>query len=175
MYEPREDSFLLLKHIKNYSERKRVLDMGTGSGILALELVKFADKVVATDIDDNVVNTMKQKIFSNFSNFSNLTVIKSDLFSNISEKFDFIAFNPPYLPSSKIKYREFDGGVHGTEIIEKFLSNAKKYLNDKGKILLLCSSLNKDIESLFRKYQYRFRKIDEQAFFFEKLFVYELE
>lgn len=164
MYEPREDSLLLLKHIKEYTKREyKVLDMGTGSGILAKEALKFSKQITAVDIDKEIPQ-----------NLDNITFIRSDLFSNINGKFDLILFNPPYLPSRSIKYRDIDGGKNGTQIIEKFLKQAKRHLNTNGKILLLCSSLNKNIENLFKRYNYRFNKIDEQSFFMEKLFVYEL-
>lgn len=169
MYEAREDSFLLLKHIKDYAKGKKVLDVGTGSGILALEASKYAENVLACDIEDKIIDKLKKE-----KNNSKVTYFKSDLFSNISEKFDLILFNPPYLPSEKIKHVDLDGGKNGTEIIEEFLKQAGKYLNKDGKILLLCSSLNKGIEQIFKKCKYRYKKIDEQKFFFEKLFVYEL-
>jgi len=168
MYEPQEDSFLLLKHIRHYSHG-HVLDMGTGSGILAIEAAKKASKVIAADIDNDAIAHLKKKIHN-----KKITFIVSDLFSNIKDKFDLIIFNPPYLPSTNVKHIDLDGGRNGTEIIERFLKQSKKHLKDNGKILLLCSSLNKDIEKLFKKHDYRYNKIDEAPLFFEKLFVWEL-
>jgi len=167
VYEPREDSFLLLKHIKEYAKDKKVLEIGTGSGILAFEASKYAKSVLATDINKNAIHNAKQKTLP-----KNLKFIYSNLFSNVRGKFDLILFNPPYLPSKEIEYIELDGGNNGTEIIEKFLKQAGKFLNKQGKILMICSSLNKNIEGLFNKYNYKFKKIDEQSFFFEKLFVF---
>jgi release factor glutamine methyltransferase len=170
MYKPREDSFLLLKHIKDYINKENIiLEVGTGSGILAQEATKYAIKVVACDIDKQLIKKLKEK-----SKDKKIHFIHSDLFSNIDGKFDLIIFNPPYLLSGKIKYRDIDGGKKGIEVIEKFLVGAKNYLEKKGKILLLCSSLNKNVENLFKKYNYKFKKIDKQNLFFEKLFVYEL-
>lgn len=169
MYEPREDSFFLLRHIKKYTyENDQVLEIGTGSGILAQEVAKYSN-VVACDIDKKIIKRLEKE-----NKNPNLKFIFSDLFSNVEGKFDLIFFNPPYLPSDKIKDKELDGGNKGTEIIARFLYHAKKYLKRNGKILLLCSSLNKYIEELFIKYDYRFKKIDEQKMFFEKLFIYEL-
>jgi release factor glutamine methyltransferase len=174
MYEPREDSLLLLKNLKKYCKNYKkdifVLEIGTGSGILAMEAAKHA-KVIATDIDKKLIEKLKKE---NENKNKNLEFIHSDLFSNINERFDLIIFNPPYLPSRETKHQDIDGGKHGTEIIGKFLSQARKFLNEQGRILLLCSSLNKNIEQLFEKYGYCFKKIDEEKFFFEKLLVYEL-
>lgn len=168
MYEPQEDSFLLLKHIRHYSHGN-VLDMGTGSGILAKEAAKYSENVVAGDIDNNTIVQLKKDVHN-----KKRTFITSDLFSKIKDRFDLIIFNPPYLPSTNIRHIDIDGGRNGTEIIEKFLKQAKTHLRKEGKILLLCSSLNKDIEKLFKKYDYRYKKIDEAPLFFEKLFVWEL-
>ena len=167
MYEPREDSFLLLRHVKDYA-KGQVLDIGTGSGILAKEAAKKAN-VTACDIDNEMIKELKKENIN-----GNITFVHSNLFSNIKGKFDLIMFNPPYLPSQKIKHKDIDGGKDGTQIIAKFLKQAKKHLKKDGKILLLCSSLNKGIEKLFMQYQYKFKKIDQESLFFEKLFVYEL-
>lgn len=171
MYNPREDSFLLLKHIKYYIRSKdKVLDMGTGPGILAREAAKFAKQVIAADIDDKIIKELSEK-----RDNQKITYLHSNLFSNIEGKFDLIIFNPPYLPSKQIKQIDLDGGKNGTEIIERFLKQAYEHLNKDGKILLLCSSFNKDIEKLFKQYNYSYKKIDEQHLFFEKLYVYILE
>lgn len=176
MYEPREDSFLLLEHIKSYiKSQHKVLDMGTGSGILAKEASKYAKKVIAIDIDDKTIEKLKKEMKNKKIKF-----IHSNLFSNLKsknnskEKFDLILFNPPYLPSKKIKDKEIDGGINGIKVIEKFLKQAKEHLEKEGKILLLCSSLNKNIEKLFNRYNYNFKKIDEKPLFFEKIYIYEL-
>lgn len=170
-YEPQEDSFLLLKHIKNsITSKDKVLDMGTGSGILAREVSKFSKQVTAIDIDNKIIRELSKK-----QGNQEIRFIHSDLFSNINDRFNVILFNPPYLPSRGIQHIDLDGGKNGTEIMERFLKNARAHLESKGKIFLLCSSLNKDIEKIFTKYNYNFRKIDESSLFFEKLFVYELK
>ena len=73
IYEPREDSFLLQKHVAQYA-RGAVLDMGSGSGIQAETALQKTRRVLAVDIDPEVVQHLKKK---------GLAVIKSDLFSNI--------------------------------------------------------------------------------------------
>ncbi len=168
MYEPREDSFLLLKHIKSYASGN-VLEIGTGSGILAQEAAKYSREVVACDINKELIEKLSRE-----NKNREIQFIHSNLFSDINGKFNLILFNPPYLPSKKIKNKELDGGAKGTEVIARFLYHAKRYLKEKGKILLLCNSLNENIEELFMKYEYKFNKIDEQKMFFEKLFIYEL-
>ena len=170
IYEPAEDSFLLQKHIKKYSKNKKILDMGTGSGIQALEAKKNASKVLACDINKGCVNYVKKL---------GIKTIKSDLFSNIKEKFDLIIFNPPYLPEEPLEPLDSKisttGGKKGNEILKKFLSKAKNYLNPKGKILILFSSLTPDVINIFKKYDYKYKKLDSSKISFETLYVYLIE
>ena len=77
---------------------------------------------------DALQNSMKKGI--------PISVQQSNLFKNLDEKFDTIIFNPPYLPSDpKLKDLTLDGGKKGYELIQKFLKQAKKYLEKNGIIL----------------------------------------
>lgn len=177
MYEPREDSYLIKKHIKDYAKGS-VLDMGTGSGILAIEAAKFADSVVACDIDADLIKDLKVKFEKN----KKIQFDHSNLFDSFktnarlqNKKFDLIVFNPPYLPEDKgIKDKEIYGGKKGYEIIANFLKNAKKYLKKDGRILLLFSSLTnkKQVDGLIEKNKLKFKLIDKKRIFFEELYVY---
>ncbi len=191
MYNPKEDSYLIQKHIKEFCNKNSiVLDMGTGSGILAGEAAKYAKHVEAVDIDNEVIKELRCKLNVNKAIVHNSThssskarskikFLQSNLFSSLNKKtkFDLIIFNPPYIPTKKQETRfvDLDGGKNGAEIIEKFLKQAKQFLKRDGKILLLTSSLNKNIESLFKKYNYTYLALDEEKFFFEKLYVWVLE
>jgi release factor glutamine methyltransferase len=173
IYEPREDSYLLLDEILKQKKIDNALDMGTGSGILALELAKYVKNVVAVDINKKVIMELN-KITKN-SRIKNIKVVNSNIFSKVSGKFDLIVFNPPYIPTDKIEFIDLDGGKNGAEIIEKFLKDAGKYLKEKGKILFLTSSLNKNIEKLFDNCGFSYKKLSEKKIFFEKLVVWELK
>jgi len=167
IYEPAEDSFLLQKHINDYA-RGSVLDMGTGSGIQAVEAKKTADKVLAVDINPEAVKHCKEL---------GLDCIQSDLFDNVSGKFDLIIFNAPYLPQDEgIEDPALYGGKEGFEIIDRFLRGAKNFLAEKGKILLLFSSItNKEkINNLIHQYKFQFKEIDMSRHFFEEMYVYEI-
>lgn len=134
IYEPREDSFLLLSVIEKQRPGENALDVGTGSGILALKLSKHAKKVIAVDINRKALKEFNKTIKKN--RIHNIKTVHSDLFSRVSGKFDLIVFNPPYIPTEKIQFVDLDGGKNGTEIIERFLKDARKYLGKNGKILL---------------------------------------
>lgn len=169
IYEPQEDSFLLQKYVRIYSKGK-VLDLGSGSGIQALTALKNTDDVIASDIDEGSISELKNK---------GLKTIKSDLFEKIKEKFDLIIFNPPYLPELKGEDKRLSklisSGRKGSELIKRFLKRAKDHLTDKGKILIVLSSLTGNVEDLFKRYDYKFKKLEEQSFFFEKILIYELK
>lgn len=142
VYEPAEDTFLLISALqKSDLKNKTVLEIGTGSGIVALFAAQLAKSVIAVDINPNAVKCAKENAARN--KIKNIKFKKSDLFKNISEKFDIIIFNPPYLPDEPITQDiALDGGPDGRKVIERFLICAPKFLNPKGKILLLESSLS---------------------------------
>ncbi|HDH27761.1 MAG TPA: methyltransferase, partial [Euryarchaeota archaeon] len=77
----------------------------------------------------------------------NLEVRKSDLFSNVSETFDLIVFNPPYLPTEEGEPLDdvslaWDGGRSGRVVIDRFLAGLSGHLNPGGRVVTLGSSLS---------------------------------
>jgi len=170
IYEPDEDSFLLVKHIKRLAKNKRVLDMGTGFGILAETAIRSgAVDVLAVDINEEVIDYVKSK---------GIKAKVSDLFSNVNEKFDLIVFNPPYLPEDELEDEETrritTGGKNGYEILEKFIIDSKDYLNKNGKILIVFSSLTdkNKIDEVLKENKYKFECLEKKKLFFEELYVY---
>ena len=176
IYSPQEDSHLLEKHVKQLCKEKSILDMGTGSGIQALTALKAgASKVTASDINEKaLMNLSKTKDFR-------LSVKKSNLFKNITGKFDIIAFNPPYLPidpdepeSSRFSTT---GGERGDEIILSFLKAAPKHLKKDGFILLILSSLTPmgEIDNSLKILGLKSKLLDQKKIFMESLFLYRIE
>jgi release factor glutamine methyltransferase len=175
IYEPEEDSIflseILKKEILDLSDKKseiRILEIGCGSGIQLKTMKKAGIKnenIFSCDINSEAVKHCKKLGFNS---------IKSDLFKNIKEKFDWIIFNPPYLPEDLNEPKDSrlatTGGKKGSEIINRFLSEAKKHLEKRGKIILLTSSLTKGVKwKGWKKKLLRKKKI-----FFEELYVWEL-
>ncbi len=172
IYAPREDSFLLEREVKKYVKNKSFLDLGAGSGIQAkAALAAGAKSVLAADIDREAIDNLKIK---------NINAVKSNLFSNIKQKFDIIAFNPPYLPKDRREDKESKlattGGKRGDEIIIKFLRSVKDYLNKYGIILLVISSLTpkERILNLLKKSSMKHKILSSQKFFFESLEVWKI-
>ncbi|MEK6909123.1 MAG: HemK2/MTQ2 family protein methyltransferase [Nanoarchaeota archaeon] len=172
VYQPAEDSYLIESTIKKYAKNKSVLDICTGSGILAIKALESGAKsVTAVDINQDALDSIKEK---------RIKKIKSNIFSKVNKKFDLIICNPPYLPENKQEDKESrlatTGGKKGDEFILKLLKQAKKYLENNGIILLLVSSLTpmKRINNLLEKNKLKSKVIDSKNFFFEKLEVLEI-
>ena len=140
VYEPREDSFLLAEVLeKENLAGKKVLDLGTGSGLLAILAARGGAEVFAADIDEKTLECAKQNAKANGAK---INFVLSDLFQNLKkEKFDFIIFNAPYLPEKQTEFSRAWAAGENSELILRFISEAKNFLNPAGKILLLISSL----------------------------------
>ncbi len=165
VYKPAEDSYLLIKAIE-VEGKEKALDMGCGTGIVALHLAKYGCDVTAADVNEKAIENTK---INAEKNGFKIRCVKSNLFSNIKEKFDLIVFNPPYLPT-KNENIAWDGGKGGVEIIKEFLKQARNHLNKNGKIYMVMSSLT-DIKTLKEDFKniYDFKEVAKEKFFFEKL------
>jgi len=180
VYPVAEDSWLLKEAIlKENLKGKKCLDMGTGSGIQSRAMVKAgAEIVTAVDINPDAIMKARK---NNEKIKDKITFFEGDLFSfihnNPSEKFDLIAFNPPYVPSEGIKWKDTDGGEGGREIINIFISEVVNFMALGGILLLLVSSHNKELEILdmLNKKGFVSQIILEKKLFFEKLYVIRSE
>ncbi|MGC8940587.1 MAG: HemK2/MTQ2 family protein methyltransferase [Candidatus Nanoarchaeia archaeon] len=177
VYQPAEDSFLIQKHIPNCLKGMDVLDMGTGSGILAITAAKAGANVVAADCSEDVLKVAAQN-----AKLENVKIefVKSDIFSNISKKFDLIICNPPYLPEDEIDERigpskMYSGGKTGREFIQRFVENAPKFLKPKGKILIVFSTLTgeKKVLEIFKKNKFEPKILARQKLPWEELILVE--
>ena len=181
MYQPREDSYLLQKHVNKYA-KGIVLDLGTGTGIQALEAAKSKKvvKVYALDIDKEAIEHCRTHIDN-----KKIVFLKSDLFQAFRGddrykdlKFDTIIFNPPYLPEDpNDKDVALDGGKKGYELICRFLNEAKPFIKPKTKILLVVSSLTgkATLDNYLRKKRFKFLELEKENMFFEGIYIYLIE
>ena len=172
IYQPAEDSYLLSKALEKFllktdNSKIKALEIGSGLGIQLLTLKKFGVKnILGVDINKKAVQHCKKLGF-------NSSV--SDLFEKVSGKYDVIIFNPPYLPEDSREPEDSriatTGGKKGSEIINKFLKQAKNHLAKNGRIFLVTSSLTKGLDFA----GYLKKKVGEEKIFFEELRVWELE
>lgn len=176
IYAPLEDSYFLKKILEEKvpellgkNQKLIFLEIGNGSGIQLQTVLRLGlkkENIFSCDINIFAVKYCRKL---------NFNCIKSDLFKKIERKFDLIIFNPPYLPKDmrEPKNSRFatTGGKKGSEIINRFLKQAKFHLNENGRIFLLTSSLTKNVNFL----RYKKRLIGEKKLFFEKLLIWELQ
>ena len=141
VYAPAEDSFLLANALEIRSGDS-VLDIGTGSGIIALTAAKKASNVLGVDLNPRAVKLAERNAVLN--GLGNVVFKESDLFSSVSGRFDVIAFNPPYLPVSEdgLLERSWSGGVVGIDILLRFISQVRGFLREDGRVYMVASSLN---------------------------------
>jgi release factor glutamine methyltransferase len=145
---PRPETEILVEEVlKRIPKHKHThgLEIGIGSGIIAISLLKNRKKLLMTgvDISDKALqistrNAIKHKVIDRFF------IKKSNLFENIPEnqKFDFIVSNPPYISEEEFKKlpREVKkepkeallAGKEGIEFYEKIVKEGVRFLKSKG-------------------------------------------
>lgn len=170
VYKPAEDTLLLLRHAERLVAGD-VLEMGTGSGYIAIELSRMprVRRVVGVDIDPKAVGMAGSNALEAGVSDA-VKFLESDLFQNLGDsRFDWILFNPPYLPSEGvIDELSWAGGGKGGELLMRFLSEAPPHLSPGGCILAVVSShTNFEFEKAGR--QYKIEVLEEVSLFFETL------
>ena len=153
----------------NSSSPAKILDLGTGSGAMALALAKhFPDSsVLAVDASDQALELAREN--ASVASIRNIEIRKSDWFENIDESFDLIVANPPYLNEIEIseaepEVREFDpisallSPDNGMRDLRKILGNAPKHLNCGG--FLVCECGLGQAEKLSVEFSNFYGKID---------------
>ena len=143
---PETEELVDLILTENPKKKLKVLDIGTGSGAIALALAKnrLDWSVTASDISQDALEIATEN--ANAQNL-NLSFIKSDCFSEISSKYDIIVSNPPYISREdqeevglNVLYSEphlaLFADEDGLAIYRRIAEDSKDYLNDGGKIYL---------------------------------------
>ncbi|KTG27518.1 HemK2/MTQ2 family protein methyltransferase [Haloferax profundi] len=158
VYQPAEDSGLLAQAaIGRVSGR--VLEVGTGSGWVASQLVQKTDAdVVASDLNPHACAQAAERSANlREDGHRGFDVVRGNLVDPFcDDSFDAVAFNPPYLPEDLEAARDdwmevaLTGGEDGREIIDPFLDTVGRVLKPDGEVLLLVSSLTGYDEVLAR-------------------------
>ncbi|MCL1792670.1 MAG: class I SAM-dependent methyltransferase [Oscillospiraceae bacterium] len=133
----------MLLHFGNYIEGKNVIDIGTGTGILAILAAKLGAKsVTAADINPKAVKCAKENIAKNNPGGVSANVICSDLFGEIQGEFDMVIFNAPWMKGEPKNIYEAAIYDPGYKVIGDFFSQAKTRLSEDGAILLQYSDIS---------------------------------
>ena len=145
---PRPETEELVEFIlsENPKDNLNVLDIGTGSGAIALALAKNRPdwSITAADISQDALELAMENAKTQDLN---LSFIKSDCFSEISSKYDIIVSNPPYISredQEEVGLNVLHSEPHlalfadedGLAIYRRIAEDSKDYLNDGGKIYL---------------------------------------
>ncbi len=148
---PRQDTEILVEEVINIAKKnnaKKILDLCTGSGAIAVSLAKYLPQaeITAIDISNEALKIAKKNAISN--NVENqITFISSDMFTNLNEeKFDIIVSNPPYIKTNIIgkldtqvqnePYIALDGGKDGLDFYKKIINESYQYLKCNGYLCL---------------------------------------
>ena len=172
---PETEDLVELILAENHEENLSVLDIGTGSGAIALALSKNRPdwSVTAADISQEAL-----ELASENAKNQNLQIFfkKSDCFTEISEKYDIIVSNPPYISredESEVGLNVLYSEPHlalfadedGLAIYRRIAEDAKYHLKDGGKIYLeIGYKQGQSVPELFRKYlpEKRVRTLKDQ-------------
>ena len=152
VYIPAEDSYLLADNLQ-IKKGQSVLEIGTGSGIVAMYASRLTENITVTDINFDACELARKNFEAN--DIKNIEILFGNLFEPVkNRKFDVILFNTPYLPTeegeildSNLNYA-FDGGLNGRKVIDLFLNEVGNHLNDGGIVQMIQSSLSGNEETL---------------------------
>lgn len=182
VYGPAEDSELLLDAAREAVEGShRVLEVGTGSGYVAVELAAATGaRVTASDLNPHACRAARER--AGEAGVA-LPVVRGDLTDPFRDgAFDRVLFNPPYLPRDPDAERDdwmevaLTGGETGREVIEAFFDDVARVLAPGGSVLLLVSTLT-DIEKVAAAADDRglvARTVREEKYPFERLAILKI-
>lgn len=131
--------------IKHAPQNGRLIDIGTGSGAIAIAIKTHRPdlEVWATEVNDEALNVARR----NIENLKlDIKLVKSDLFNSISQSFDVVATNLPYLQDDADLMPEVQkepavalfGGKDGLDIYRRFLGELPQHLNPNGFLFTEC-------------------------------------
>lgn len=161
-FETEELVFKTINLIKKiFNENIKILDIGTGSGCISIALKKEIPglDITAVDISEDALVVAKNNALENNCE---INFVKSDLFSNIDDKYDLIISNPPYISYDEqimdiVKKNEPHLALYaknnGLYFYEEIIKNSSNYLNDKNIIAFEIGYLQaNEIKKMAHKY-----------------------
>lgn len=129
-------------------ETRRFCEIGVGSGCISVSILVKRPNVVAVGADiSRAALAVAERNAKTHNVIDRLDLVESDLFANLTGKFDLIVSNPPYIPSEDIdllqaEVRDYEpltalsGGSGGLEIIERIVLGAPAFLTSCGTLML---------------------------------------
>lgn len=173
VYPPSEDSILLTESL-DIRIGEKVLEIGTGSGIVSIQCALNGADVVCGDINPRAVTLARRNAAANGVD---IDVRETDVYSNIEGRFDTIVFNLPYLPveDEGELAKAWSGGPDGLGPLPRLLEGAPEHLLPDGRVVVVVSSLM-DRAGLDKTLEgYEVKVLGELPLFFERLQVLEIK
>lgn len=164
---PRQDTETLVEEaLKIIRPGMKVMDMCTGSGCILISILKNIVDVEGYGYD---ISKQAIKIAKENAKLNNVNAAfeRSDLFEEVTEQFDVIVSNPPYIPTDVIgglmpevavyePLQALDGKEDGLYFYRKMLKDAAKYLKPNGKLLFeIGHDQGEAVSSLMREAGYK--------------------
>ncbi len=147
---PRPETEILvaegIKWLRLNPTMRNVVDIGTGSGAIAISIGKYVSDahIIAIDKSKKAISVAEKNI-QHHQMESTITLVHNDLLFGMKEKFNLILANLPYIPESDIEEimissyeprMALDGGVDGRRLIDQLLDQAPRHLLPGGCIFL---------------------------------------
>lgn len=146
---PRPETELMVEEaiqwLEEHPNRRSAIDIGTGSGAIAVTLADQVCDLQLTAVDLSLdALQVAQSNAQKYGAADRITFLESDFFSNVNGRYDLIAANLPYIPTStleKLSVLKFeprsalDGGSDGLNCIRKFLQQSVAFVKPGGLIL----------------------------------------
>lgn len=139
---PRQDTEILVEEVmKHLHDGMRILDMCTGSGCILVSLLYYSNRCsgIGVDLSEEALTVAKRNAEKLLGENADISFVQSDLFCEISGKYEIIVSNPPYIERKEIlglmpEVREYepisalDGGDDGLDFYRAIIEQGTKYL-----------------------------------------------
>ncbi|MCH5274030.1 MAG: peptide chain release factor N(5)-glutamine methyltransferase [Lachnospiraceae bacterium] len=163
---PRPETELLAEEVFKRSAGKRVLDLCTGSGCIAVTVSKLGapEFTAASDVSETALRTAEENAALNGAD---ITFFQGDLFETVTGEYDIIVSNPPYIKTGVInglmpEVKEFephlalDGGEDGLVFYRRICKEAKKFLRQNGRLMFeIGHDQGREVSDLLESENYR--------------------
>lgn len=185
VYFPAEDTFLLLEYLINRLVPKppaSICELGCGSGIIGISLALSSpqSEVFLADVNPVAVaaaqaNAQRHKIQNR------VKIVESNVFAKFPQgiKFDWILFNPPYLPAggdldSLAVQEQTEGGVDGLTVTRSFIEKLPLFLHKTGMAFFIASSFSPllELEQICKKGNLHLDRKKSIHIFFEDIILF---
>ena len=178
VYKPADDTELLVKSLR-LRKGERILEIGTGTGVVAIHCAKLGCRVTATDLLPPAIALARENADANGVV---LELLEGDMFAPVKGTFDVIILNPPYLPTAPEDLthshldKALDGGPDGTAVALRFIEGLTRHMAEGGRAYMVASSLQDGarIEGAIHRARLASRTVGRERFAFETISVLEI-